>query len=173
VKTGFVSPTDHTLGFADQAAGAAFTSQFLEKSAGIDVLFQAAGLTGAGSLTGKGIFDAACAAGIDAIGVDVDQHETYPDSQSCILTSAEKRLSASVADTIVAISVDKAKGGRALFDASNDGIGISPFYDAASRLPADIQAKVDGAISRMKTGSLVTCPPTPECGMTPASKIGD
>ena len=173
VKTAFVSPTDYTLGFADQAAGNAFASQFLEKNAGMDVLFQAAGLTGAGSLTGKGIIDAACAAGIKVIGVDVDQHETYPDSQSCILTSAEKHLSASVADTIVGISVDKAKGGRALFDASNGGIGVSPFYDAASRLPADIQATIDGAIRGMEAGSIVTCPPAPECGMTPAPNIGD
>ena len=173
VKTAFLSPTDYTLGFADQAAGAAFTSEFLEKNARIDVLFQAAGLTGAGSLTGKGIIDAGCAAGIKVIGVDVDQHQTYPDSQRCILTSAEKHLSSSVTDTMVGISTGTAKGGRALFDASNGGIGISPFYDAAGVLPADIQARVDGAISRMKAGSLVTCPPAPACGMTPAPRIGD
>jgi basic membrane protein A len=173
VKTSFVSPTDFNIGFADQAAGQAFAARFLKDHADIDVLFQAASLTGAGSLTGKGIVDAACAAGIDIVGVDVDQHQSYPASQGCILTSAEKHFSVSVSDSIVGISAGTAKGGLALFDATNDGIGVSSFYEAASKVPADTQAKIDAAISGMKAGSVVTCPPGPECGKTPAPKIGD
>jgi basic membrane protein A len=173
VKTAFVSPTDPTLGFADHAAGKAFAGKFLKENEGLDVLFQVASTAGAGSLTGEGIIDAACAAGIDAIGVDVDQHESYPASQRCILTSAEKHFSASVVDSIIGISEKTASGGLVSFGAGNDGIGVSPFYEAAGKLPADIQATIDAAISRMKTGSLVTCPPSPECGKTPAPKIGD
>ena len=41
------------------------------QNAGIDVVFQVAGLTG------NGVIDAACAAGINAIGVDVDQYQSY------------------------------------------------------------------------------------------------
>jgi basic membrane lipoprotein Med (substrate-binding protein (PBP1-ABC) superfamily) len=173
VETSFVSATDLKVGFDDQAAGKAFAAQFLKEHAGIDVVFQVAGLTGAGNLTGKGIIDAVCATGISVIGVDVDQHERYPASQGCILTSAEKHLSASVSDSIVRISSDTAKGGLTLFSATNDGIGLSPFYDAANKLPADIQTKIDAAISRMKVGAVVTCAPGPECGQTPVPKIGD
>src|SRR5256886_15711981 len=53
---------------------------------GVDVIFQGAGLTGAGALR------AACSAKIWGIGVDVDQWRSPPDSQACIVTSAEKHL---------------------------------------------------------------------------------
>ena len=51
--------------------------------------------------------------------------------------------------------------------------GVAPFYDAASKLPADIQTKLDAALAGMKDGSVVTCPPAPECGKTPAPPIGN
>ncbi len=173
VKTSFVSPSDFGVGFADQAAGKTFATQFITQNVGIDVLFQVASLTGRGGLTGDGIIDAACAAGIDVIGVDVDQHESYPASQSCILTSAENHFAVSVSDAIVAISSGTAKAGITTYDATNDGIGVSSYYDAASKLPADIGTTIDAAIAGMKAGSVTSCPPAPECGKTPAPKIGD
>jgi basic membrane lipoprotein Med (substrate-binding protein (PBP1-ABC) superfamily) len=91
----------------------------------------------------------------------------------CIITSAEKHLSVSVADEIKAIAAGTSKGGLTFFNATNDGIGVSPFYDAASKLPADIQTTIDTATAAMKAGTLVTCPPAPDCGKTPAPKIGD
>jgi len=162
VKSAFVSDSDFKVGFADQAAGKTFGDQFIKQNAGIDVLFQVAGLTG------NGIVDAACAAKINAIGVDVDQHESYPASAACILTSAEKHLAVSVSDSIVAIADGTAKGGLTFFNAENDGIGVSPFYDAASKLPADIQTKIDEATSAMKAGTLKTCPE--KCGQLPVSQ---
>ena len=133
----------------------------------LDVLFQVAGLTG------NGLVDAACAAKINAIGVDVDQHESYPASQACILTSAEKHLAVSVSNSIQQISAKTAKGGLVFYNAANDGIGLAPFYDAASKLPTDIQTKIDAAIAGMKDGSVITCPPAPACGKTPAPPIGN
>jgi basic membrane protein A len=162
VKTAFVSDSDFKVGFADQAAGKTFGDQFITQNKGLDVLFQVAGLTG------NGLVDAACAAKINAIGVDVDQHESYPASQACILTSAEKHLALSVNDSIVAIADGSAKGGLTYFNAKNDGIGVSPFYDAASKVPADTQAKLDEAIAGMKAGSLKTCPA--KCGSLPVSQ---
>ena len=165
VKAAWVSDSDFRLGFADQAAGKTFGQQFIQQNAGIDVLFQVAGLTG------NGVLDAACAASINAVGVDVDQHESYPASQPCILTSAEKKLANSVSQSIVAISEGTAAGGRTKFDAANDGIGVSAFYDAASKLAPDTQAKVDEALAAMKAGTLETCPA--DCGSQDALPLGD
>jgi basic membrane protein A len=162
VKSAFVSDSDFKVGFADQAAGKTFGDQFIKQNKGLDVLFQVAGLTG------NGLVDAACAAKINAIGVDVDQHESYPASQACILTSAEKHLAKSVNDSIVAIAGGTAKGGLTLYNAKNDGIGVSPFYDAASKVPADTQAKLDEALAGMKAGTLKTCPA--KCGSLPVSQ---
>ncbi len=165
VKTVWVSDSDFRLGFADQAAGKTFGDQFIKQNTGIDVVFQVAGLTG------NGVIDAACAAGINAIGVDVDQYQSYPASQACILTSAEKHLAKSVADSIQAINDGSAKGGLTFFNASNDGIGISAFYEAASKLPADIQSKIDEAVAGIAGGTIVTCP-ADSCGKT-GIPIGD
>jgi basic membrane protein A len=162
VKSAFVSDSDFKVGFADQAAGKTFGDQFITQNKGLDVLFQVAGLTG------NGLVDAACAAKINAIGVDVDQHESYPASQACILTSAEKHLATSVNDEIVAIADGTAKGGLTFFNATNEGIGVSPFYDAASKLPADIQTKIDEATAAMKAGTLKTC--AAKCGQLPVSQ---
>ena len=162
VKSAFVSDSDFKVGFADQAAGKTFGDQFITQNKGLDVLFQVAGLTG------NGLVDAACAAKINAIGVDVDQHESYPASQACILTSAEKHLALSVNDSIVGIADGTAKGGLTYFNAKNDGIGVSPFYEAASKLPTDIQAKIDEATAGMKAGTVTTCPA--KCGQLPVSQ---
>ncbi len=152
VKSDYVSDKDARVGFEDPAAGKTFGDQFIKQTKDLDVLFQVA------RLTGNGLFDAACSAGIKAIGADVDQHESYPSSQACIVTSAVKHVSVSVADTIMAISEGTATGGSRRFDAANDGIGVASFYDAATTLPADIQAKIDAAIAAMRAGTLVTCP---------------
>ena len=167
VKVAWVSDSDFRLGFADQAAGKTFANQFIQQNAGVDVLFQVAGLTG------NGVIDAACEGGINAIGVDVDQHESYPASQACILTSAEKKLAKSVSDSIKAIANNTAKGGLTYFNASNDGIGVSPFYSASSKLPSDMQTTINTALAAMKAGTLTTCPAAPACGQVPAPQIGD
>ena len=163
VKVSWVTDSDFRLGFADQAAGKTFGQQFIQQNTGIDVVFQVAGLTG------NGVIDAACEANINAIGVDVDQHESYPASQACILTSAEKHLAISVAESIKAIAAGTAAGGLTFFNASNEGIGVSSFYDATSKLPADIQSLIDAALAGMKDGSVDTCPD--DCGTN--SVIGD
>jgi basic membrane lipoprotein Med (substrate-binding protein (PBP1-ABC) superfamily) len=162
VKVAWVTASDFPKGFFDQAGGKTFGDQFIAQNAGIDVIFQVAGNTG------NGVIDAACGAGINAIGVDVDQYQSYAASQACILTSAEKHLAVSVSTSIQQISAKTAKGGKVLYDAANDGIGVAPFYEAASKLPADIQTQLDTALAGMKDGSVVTCPPAPACGKTPA-----
>ncbi len=145
-------------GGAGAASARAFADRFIAQNNGVDVIFQV------GAATDDGVIDAACAAGISAIGGDVDRTLTDPASRDCILTSAEKRFSKSVADTIVAIDHGTATGGSTVFDASNAGIGLAPFYDATSRLPADMQSRIDGATAAIAAGRIVTCPPPPDCG---------
>ena len=165
VKVAWVTDSDFVKGFFDQAGGKTFANQFIQQNPGIDVLFQVAGQTG------NGVIDAACEGGISAVGVDVDQYQSYPASQPCILTSAEKHLAVSVAESIKQIAAGTAKGGLTFFNASNDGIGVSPFYEAASKLPSDMQAQLDTALEGIKDGSIDTCPDN--CGAVPAPPIGD
>ncbi len=151
VDVAYVSASDFGKAFNDPALGTTFATQFIKQN-GVDVLFQVAGKTG------NGVLDAACTAGIYGIGVDVDQYQSYPNADKCIVTSAEKHLSSAVEQTIQAIAAGTAKGGDSKFNAANNGIGVSGFYDKAGLITADIQAKLDAALAAMKAGTLTTCP---------------
>jgi basic membrane protein A len=166
VKIGWVTESDFTKAFYDPAGGKAFTQQLLQQNAGMDVVFQVAGATGNGAI------DAACEANIGAIGVDVDQFLSYP-NHPCIITSATKSLQKSVSDQIKAIAAGTAKGGKLLYDAKIDGVGYAPLRDWEAKLPSDTLSAIQAAFAAMKAGTLVTCPPAPECGMVPAPTIGD
>lgn len=153
VKTAYVSGSDFGKAFNDPATGKTFAKQFITANK-VDVLFQVAGKTG------NGILDAACAAKIKGIGVDVDQYLSYPAADACIVTSAEKHLSNAVEAALKGIADGSAKAGNNIFNAANDGIGVSDFHGAT--VPADLQAKLDAAIAAMKAGTLKTCPD--KCG---------
>jgi basic membrane protein A and related proteins len=154
VKTAYVTTSDFTKAFNDPATGKTFATQFI-KANGVDVLFQVAGKTG------NGVLDAACAAKISGIGVDVDQYLSYPAADACIVTSAEKHLSAAVESALKGIADGSAKAGNIPFNAANQGIGVADFHGAT--VPADLQAKLDAALAAMAANPpLVTCPA--KCG---------
>jgi basic membrane protein A and related proteins len=156
VVTAYVTNDFSPAAFQDQAGGKTFAENFLAQNAGLDILFQVAGLTG------NGILDAACAANIKGIGVDVDQFLSYPNAGPCLLTSAEKHLQLAVSEAIKAHAAGTLQPGTVLYDAKNDGIGVSPGHDNASAWAADTQTKLDAALAAMKAGSLKTCPD--KCG---------
>jgi len=155
VVTAYVTTSDFTLAFNDPVAGKNFGEQFIQQNSP-DVLFQVAGKTG------NGVLDAACDAGIHGIGVDVDQALSYPDAAACIVTSAEKKLAFSVEQTIVELSQGTQTSGNNLWNAANDGIGISDYHDQADLITAETQTAIDTALQSMKDGTLTTCPET--CG---------
>ena len=90
-------------------------------AAGADVVYTAAGGSGAGTI------EAAIGAGKWAIGVDSDQYLTSGDAaaQAVILTSMLKRVDVAVFETIKASVNGDKSGGIKMFDLSNDGVGYS------------------------------------------------
>jgi basic membrane protein A len=151
VKIGYVSPAADKAAFADPPGGTAFAKQMLSSSPTMDVIFQVAGLTG------NGVLQAACDANIHAIGVDVDQFVSTPDTSKCTVVSAEKKLTKNVSDAIVRIKDGKDKGGILKLDITTDDVGLSSFHDSASLITPDIQAKLDAAVAAMKAGTLKAC----------------
>jgi basic membrane protein A len=118
---------------------------------GADVVFQVAGLTGAGVLR------AACNAKIWGIGVDVDQYQSLPDAKACIVTSAEKRLQNATRDAIKRFKDKGKQSGNFVNDATNDGIGVSPIRNL-SPIPAGLEDKIKQATADMKSGKLKPVP---------------
>ncbi len=159
VNSKYVTNDFSAAAFNDPAGGKAFALTFLKSYAGTDVLFQVAGKTG------NGVLEAACASNIYGIGVDVDQWTSIgAPGNACIITSAEKHVESAVNQAVVAIAGSGLAAGDVLYNAANDGIGVSDFHDKASLFGADVKAALDAATAGMKAGTLKTCPDT-GCGV--------
>ncbi|HKI54658.1 MAG TPA: BMP family ABC transporter substrate-binding protein [Anaerolineales bacterium] len=139
---------DPAKGFNDPATGKAIAQQFIGQ--GADVLFQIAGLTG------QGVLEAACDAGIYGIGVDVDQVETLPNLSGCIVTSAEKKLKDTVQAVVESVASGTFEAGTVSYNAASTppAIGLAPYHDLESVVTPEIQTKLDEAFDAMKNGTL-------------------
>jgi len=116
--------------------------------AGADVVYAAAGGSGAG------VFTAAKAAGTWAIGVDSDQYlSADPTVQSVILTSALKNVNVAVYNVIDASVKGSPLTGNQEFDLKNGGVGYSKSNPAVQ----PYEAKADAAAQAIISGS-VTVP---------------
>ena len=118
---------------------------------GADVVFGAGGNTGSGALLAAVESNKLC------IGADVDQFAADPVSGACLVTSAEKRIALAVKTAII----DMVRGtwpatGLLTFDATNSGVGISPFHNYASKVPAAVRALVADAAAKLAAGILKT-----------------
>jgi len=117
---------------------------------GCDVVF------GVGGNTGNGGLLAAKENGLMAIGLDVDQYLTYPKVKSALLTSAMKNVDVSVYNYLKLVAENRAKPGIMMANIQNEGIGLAPYHDWESKIPAEVKAKVDEASRGLRTGALKT-----------------
>ncbi|CAN5774171.1 hypothetical protein BH23CHL7_BH23CHL7_06070 [soil metagenome] len=136
------------VGFDNPTRGAEIANQMIGE--GADVIFQIAGNTGRGAL------EVACDRDVWGIGVDVDQHESLADLAGCIVTSAEKKLQATVHAVIMSVANDTFEAGTVAYNAQSDppGIGIAPYHEHAGLISAEAQADVDAAYAAMQAGTL-------------------
>ncbi len=126
-----------------------------QKSQGADVIFAAAGGTGAG------VLQAAADEGILSIGVDSNQNYLHPGK---VLTSMLKRVDVAVYNAFKEGA--NLKPGVTKLDLKSDGVGYAMDENNASLVTADMQATVDAAAEKIKSGELVvhdymsddTCP---------------
>ncbi|HSM39070.1 MAG TPA: BMP family ABC transporter substrate-binding protein, partial [Candidatus Limnocylindrales bacterium] len=149
---------DLNVAFNDPTTGKSFSDQFLSQNGEVDVMFQVAGKTG------NGVLQSAQEAGIYAIGVDVDQWQSTPDQQECIVTSAEKKLSRAVSDSIIAFGGGSPRSNNVFYGADNDGIGLAPYYQFdGNTITDEIKTKVSDAFDQMAAGTLDPCQPSNLC----------
>ena len=126
-----------------------------QKSQGADVIYAAAGGTGIG------VLQAAADEGILSIGVDSNQNYLHPGS---VLTSMLKRVDVAVYNAFKEGS-DLVPGFNNL-DLKAEGVGYALDDNNAALITPDMQAAVDAAAEKIKSGELVvhdymsddTCP---------------
>ncbi|MBQ7418336.1 MAG: BMP family ABC transporter substrate-binding protein [Oscillospiraceae bacterium] len=129
--------------FGDSAIGSTAAKDMITK--GADVIYHAAGGTGAG------VIEACNEEGIWAIGVDSDQSNLAPDH---VLTSAMKRVDVASQDISKAVKAGTFTAGVHLYDLNNDGVGIAP---TTTHLSDEVLALVEQAKADIVAGK-VTVP---------------
>ena len=113
--------------------------------AGADVIFAAAGGSGAG------VFEAAKASGNLAIGVDSDQYKTAdPAVQSVIMTSMLKKVDVAVFDFLKSASQDQYTAGPKTYDLKANGVD----YSTSGGQVDDIKSKIDEFKAKIVSGEI-------------------
>jgi basic membrane protein A len=134
--------------FIDPAKGKETGLSMIDQ--GCDVVF------GVGGNTGNGGLLAAKEKGLMAIGVDVDQYGTYAEVKDALLSSAAKNVDVAVYEYLKAVKDGTSKGGMVTATLKNGGVGLAPFHDWDSKIPADVKAKIDEAKAGLIAGTLKT-----------------
>ena len=117
---------------------------------GCDVIF------GVGGNTGNGGLLAAKEQGLMAIGVDVDQYISYAEVQSALMSSAAKNVDVAVYEYLKTVKNGTVKAGAVTANLKNGGVGLAPFHDWDSKIPADVKSKIKEATDGLVSGSIQT-----------------
>jgi basic membrane protein A len=115
---------------------------------GCDVIF------GVGGDAVNGALLAARENNLPAIGADVDEYNTYPEAQSALITSAMKNVDVAVYNYLKTAADGSVKAGISTATLQNGGVGLAPFHDWDSQIPADLKAQIQKASDGIKDGSI-------------------
>ena len=146
VTTVYHPPADNAFG--DPVWGAAEAKKQLAQ--GADIIFGAGGGTGNGALIEIAKAEGAGTA-IFCIGVDTDQYLTVPEAKACIVTSAEKKLTLGVSTLVGQAKAATIKGGNYVGQ-----VGLSPFHDLSSKVPAVVAVRLKKVTTGILAGSIST-----------------
>ncbi len=91
-----------------------------------------------------------------AIGADVDEYSTDLDVQSALISSAMKNVDVAVYNYLKSVADGSVKGGIATGTLQNGGVGLAPFHDWDSKIPAALKAQIQKASDGIKDGSIKT-----------------
>ena len=144
IEDDYLTPAGDFSGFQDPAKGNVKAAAEIAK--GADVVYHAAGASG------KGVFDAAKAANVLAIGVDSDQYnqKTVAADKDVIITSMLKRVDVAVFDYIQAVAKGDLTTLPKRFDLKVDGVG----YATSGGKVDDIKDVLDGYKAQIIAGTI-------------------
>jgi basic membrane protein A len=131
--------------FVNPQAGYEISNSMNNK--GADVIFHAAGSTGAG------LFKSAKEHKYFAIGVDTDQSKSFKTAP--ILTSMLKRVDVATFKAVKAEADGKFPGGKQLvFGIPEGGIALAPYYSYGRYVPASVKAALKKAQANIVSGKV-------------------
>jgi basic membrane protein A len=111
-------------------------------------------LTGSGS---RGVIEAACEAGIFAVGTDIDVSTVHPELAECVLTSVAKDIEFAVRESIFAFA-NRALTQEWLLGLDEGHVAVTDEWTRLPGLPVDLSERYALAEQAILTGQVETCP---------------
>jgi basic membrane protein A len=148
------------IGWDNETGEGLFTGDFLDLTKGkesTESLFDEGAdiFMGDGGLIGAPGFDVARERGGYGIWVDTDGYVSLEGVQDVILTSVLKNMDTSCYDVIKATKDGNFDGcGVYVGDLPNGGVGLAPYHDLDSAVPADLKAEVDELKAKIISGEI-------------------
>jgi basic membrane protein A len=136
--------------FTDENKSQTIASQELNQ--GADIVYSVGGQQG----TAAAIQQAGGpSAGVSEVWVDEDGCDPYPSDCKDLLTSVEKNITPSLYAVLKSDITGSFKGGgEYLGTLADSGVGIAPYHDFASKIPAKLQAQVKALAAKVKSGAI-------------------
>ncbi len=143
--------------FTDQNKGRSITQAFMQQ--GADIVFPVAGSTGLGS----GAAAQASGGKLNLIWVDTDGCESAQQYCKFFITSVTKNITDSVAKYVTEAADGNFPTGNYIGDLKNDGVGLAPFHEFESKVPADLKKELDQIKQDIISGKIkITSPAQPQ-----------
>jgi glucose/mannose transport system substrate-binding protein len=133
---------------------------------GADIIMPVAGPVGLGTAAA-----AKERGNVYIIGVDNDWYVTAPDYKDIILTSVMKYMDVTTFNAIKAAMEGTFQGGVTVGTLENGGVGLAPFHDLDSMVPAELKSELESLKADIIAGKIATSPgemPKPEATEPPA-----
>jgi basic membrane protein A len=139
--------------FTDQTKGQQVTNTFITSHA--DVIFPVAGNVGLGAAKAVQQADQS-GQNVNMLWVDTDGCVSAPQYCQYFITSVQKGIQTAVKTAVQAAANGSFTGGNYIGTLSNGGVGLAPYHDFASKVPAALQTELDQVKQGIENGSIQT-----------------
>ena len=154
VELAYLADEGEEVAFGDPVSAKTFAEAFIDVYQP-DVILP---LAGSGS---RGIIEAACEAGILAVGTDIDVAATHPELAECIVTSVTKDYEHAVRESIFSWA-NGALTPEWRLGLADGHVGVTDEWTRLPGLPVDLAERYAQAEQAVITGQVETCPG--DCG---------
>ncbi|HET7304854.1 MAG TPA: BMP family ABC transporter substrate-binding protein [Segeticoccus sp.] len=143
--------------FTDQNKGRSITQAFMQQ--GADIVFPVAGSAGLGA----GAAAKASGGKLNLMWVDTDGCKSAPQYCQYFVTSVTKGITTSVQEYLQKSADGDFPTGNYVGTLENDGVGLSPYHEFDSKVPADLKKEIDQIKSDIIAGKIkITSPAQPK-----------
>lgn len=135
--------------FDDQTGGKNLTNNLIQQ--GADIIMPVAGGTGLGAAA------AAQESGgkVSIIWVDTDGYESASQYKDVFLTTVEKNIAEAVETATTETVNGQYSNTPFIGTLANDGVGLAPYHDFESKVPAELTTKIDELKQQIIDGTIV------------------